>query len=67
MQKWFYILVCEGTHYYVDPVFLNTYCITDARHELFLDYSAPITFLVCLAPIISYIAQHLLYPILLNT
>ena len=32
MQKIFYILVCEGTNYYVDPVLLDTYCITGAQH-----------------------------------
>ena len=32
MEKWFCILFSEGTNYYVDPMLLDTYCITDAHH-----------------------------------
>ena len=32
MQKWFYIIFCEGTNYYVDSVLLDTYYITGVRH-----------------------------------
>ena len=32
MQKWFFILVCESTNYYVDSMLLDTYCITGALH-----------------------------------
>ena len=67
MQKLFYILVCDGTNSYVDPVLLGTYCIIDARHELFLDSSTSITFLVFLAPVIICIVWHMLYSIFLST
>ena len=66
-KKPFYILVCDGTNSYVDPMLLGTYCITDARHELFLDCSTSTTFLVCSTPVISCIARHLLYIVFLST
>ena len=67
MQKLFYILVCDGTNSYVDPMLLSTYCITDAQHELFLDFSTSATFLVCSTLVTIPITWHMNISELLST
>ena len=68
MQKLFYILVCDDTNSYANPVLLGTYSITDAQHILFLDRLVSTTFpslfgtyyiLYFLAYECSYITWHM--------
>ena len=61
MQKWFYILVCEGTNYYVDYVLLNTYCITGAWHIYYPSFVGTYYTLFFLAHVYLWITQYMLH------